>query len=137
MNTTVLAVFVLLCTSTVINDLYANSAGTGITHSDSTVYAKVVIYRPDNQLTRKYRLNTNLKGAFEMARKEVVMMDAYSNSLEISVGAFGHKSERFSFVLSKDKVHYFRVQDRNNYSGFLAFLEVIEVTEETYKREKR
>ncbi|MEZ4942218.1 MAG: hypothetical protein R3D58_15175 [Saprospiraceae bacterium] len=107
-----------------------------INRADSTVFAKVIIYRADNQLSRKYKINTNLNGAFEMARKEAISIDAYHDTFTVTVSAVGHKSERFVFNLTANKTHYFRVQDRNNYSGFRAFLEIIEVTEETFRREK-
>jgi len=107
-----------------------------LTNNDSIPFATVILYRPDNQLSRKYKLSTNINGAFEMAKKEVVKIDAHSNTFLISVDAVGHKKETFNFNLSQNKKHYFRIQDRNNYSGFRAFLEVIEVAEETFKREK-
>jgi len=72
----------------------------------------------------------------QIARKEVIKIDAYSNIFLISVDALSHKKENFTFNLSQNKTHYFRIQDRNNYSGFRIFLEVIEVTEETFKRDK-
>ena len=103
---------------------------------DSNAYSTIVLYRPDNQLNRKYKINTNFNGAFEMNKKQVIKIDAKSNTFIISVDAVGHKKENFTFVLSPNKTHYFRIQDRNNYSGFRAFLEVVEVTEETFKREK-
>lgn len=103
--------------------------------SDSIPYAKVVVYRPDNQLSRQYDLTTNLDGSFGMKQKEVKSMDAFGATFEVRVSAFSHKSESFSFVLSRNKTHYFRVQDRNNYSGTRPFLEVVEVTEEQYKKD--
>jgi hypothetical protein len=110
-------------------------SGISMTNHDSIPFAKVILYRPENQLSRKYKLTTNLNGSFEMGRKEVITMEAHSNTFNISVDAVGHKKAFFTFNLSQNKVHYFRIQDRNNYSGFYAFLEVIEVTEETFKRE--
>lgn len=99
---------------------------------DSTAFAKVVIYRPDNQLSREYQIKTYQHAPFSLKKKEQMTLETPSNVLEIEVSATAHRSERFSFVLSKDKVHYFRVQDRNNYSGMRPFLEVIEVNETTY-----
>ena len=103
---------------------------------DSIIYATIILYRTDNQLNRKYKINTNTNGAFEMTKNQVIEINAKSNTFLISVEAAGHKKENFNFVLSPNKTHYFRIQDRNNYTGFRAFLEVIEVTEETFKREK-
>jgi hypothetical protein len=99
-------------------------------------FAKVILYRPDNQLSRKYRLHTNIKESFNLARKEVVYMDAHTNTFKVEVSAVGHKDGIFTFKLTENKIHYYRVQDRNNYSGFRAYLEVIEVTEETFRREQ-
>lgn len=107
-----------------------------LTNNDSISFSTVILYRPDNQLSREYKISTNINGAFEMKKKEVIKIDANSNTLLISVDAVGHKKETFTFNLSQHKTHYFRIQDRNNYSGFRAFLEVIEVTEETFKSEK-
>lgn len=107
-----------------------------LTDEDSIHFATVILYRPDNQLTRKYKLNTNFKGAFEIAKKEAVKIDVHTDTIIISVDATGHKRETYTFILSQGKTHYFRIQDRNNYSGFQAFLEVIEVTEETFKRDE-
>jgi len=102
---------------------------------DTTPFAKVIIYRPDNQLSRKYKVSNNTNGAFEIAKKEIRTIETNSNVFIISVDAAGHKKESYTFNLEKNKTHYFRIQDRNNYSGFRTFLEVIEVTEETFKRE--
>lgn len=117
----------------ITNDCKTNIAT--IINQDSIKYSTIVLYRPDNQLNRKYKISTNINGAFEMSKKEVVKIDVNSNTFLISVDAVGHKKEYYTFVLSPSKTHYFRIQDRNNYSGFRAFLEVIEVTEETFKRE--
>ena len=103
--------------------------------NNTEIFAVVILYRPYNQLSRKYKVNTNINGSFEIGRKEIVKFDAQSNSFLISVDAIGHKKEAFTFNLSQNKTHYFRIQDRNNYSGFRPFLEVIEVTEDTFKRE--
>ena len=108
---------------------------TNSTVKDTIPYARVILYRPDNQLSRKYEVNTNTNGAFKMAKKEVRTLEVNSNVFIISMDAFGHKEERFTFNLVQNRTHYFRLQDRNNYAGFRPFLEVIEVTEETYKRE--
>ncbi|MBK8623542.1 MAG: hypothetical protein IPN79_17745 [Saprospiraceae bacterium] len=114
------------------------NAGTLIgTKKDTIPYATVFVYRPENQLSRKYRIKTNIDGAFDLKKNEVVKMNAGSNTFFIEVDATGHKKQAFTFNLDQNKTHYFRIQDRNNYAGFLAFLEVIEVTEETFKREKR
>jgi len=100
--------------------------------ADSTAFAKVVIYRPDNQLSRKYRITTDQHASFSLKKKEEMTLETQLNVLEVEVSVTAHKSERFRFVLSKDKVHYLRVQDRNNYSGMRPFLEIIEVNEATY-----
>jgi hypothetical protein len=88
-------------------------------------------------LSRNYQVNTNIGGTFDLKKNEVVKMNAGSNTFFIEVDATAHKKQAFTFNLDQNKTHYFRIQDRNNYAGFLAFLEVIEVTEETFKREKR
>lgn len=110
-------------------------AVSNVLHADTLPFAKVIIYRPDNQLTRAYDFSTNLNDGFSLKKKGVKSIDAFTNVFEVSVSAFGHKRERFYFILSKNKVHYFRVQDRNNYAGMRPFLEVIEVTEEAYKKD--
>ena len=102
---------------------------------DSTPFAKVIIYRPDNQLSRSYHFKTGLNHTFSLKKQQEMTMDAHSEVLELVVRATGHKSERQAFRLSKDKVHYFRVQDRNNYSGFRPLLEIIEVEEATYRKD--
>ena len=102
---------------------------------DTTPFARVVLYRPANQLSRKYEIKTDQHAPFSLKRKEIMALDTQSDKLEIEVSATGHKTESFSFRLSKDKVHYLRVQDRNNYSGMRPFLEVIEVTEATYLKD--
>jgi hypothetical protein len=107
-----------------------------LTKNDTLPFATVILYRPENQLSRKYRINTNINGAFDLKKNEVVTMNADSNTFFIKVDATSHKKETFTFNLGQNKTHYFRIQDRNNYAGFLAFLEVIEVTEETFKRDK-
>lgn len=135
--------FILLVySSTVLGSLPYDSAITTQgrspqVYSDSLPYAKVVVYRPDNQLRRKYKIETNFSTPFELRRNEEFEIGALSGIFTIEVNASGHKKERFTFDLSPDKVHYFRIQDRNNYNGFIPYLEVIEVTEGTYKREKR
>ena len=108
-----------------------------LTKNDTIPFATVFVYRPDNQLSRKYKVNTNIDSAFDLKKNEVVKMNAGSNTFFIEVDAIAHKKQAFTFNLGQNKTHYFRIQDRNNYAGFLAFLEVIEVTEETFKREKR
>ena len=104
---------------------------------DSTTFAKVVIYRADNPLTRKYKLESNLNGAFTLEKKESKTIDASSQVFEVAVKAFWHTPKRYFFALSNGKTHYFRVHDRNSYSELAPFLEVIEVTEDTYKRDLR
>jgi len=105
------------------------------TNNDSTQYATVVLYRPDDQLSRKYKVHTNINGKFEVGRKEIVRLDAGTGTFQVSIDAFGHKKEAFLFTLTPGKVHYFRIQDRNNYAGARPFIEIIEVTEETFRRE--
>jgi hypothetical protein len=114
--------------------IHANEPMCGI-EADSIPFAKVIVYRPENQLSRKYKVSSNLNGSISLKRKEIATMDAFTNTFEVSVSAAAHKSARFSFPLSKNQVHYFRLQDRNNYAGFTPFLEVVEVTEATYNRE--
>ncbi len=115
---------------------HTNTGTTSLTKNDTLPFATVILYRPDNQLSRKYRINTNIDGAFDLKKNEVVTMNADSNTFFIEVDATGHKKQAITFNLNQNKTHYFRIQDRNNYAGFLAFLEVIEVTEETFKRDK-
>jgi hypothetical protein len=103
--------------------------------NDSVSFAKVIIYRPANALRGKCKLSTNINGHFKMKRREVLKLDAPSNTLNISVDAFSHKKERYTFNLTQNRVHYFRVQERPSSSGLAPFLEIIEVTEETFKRE--
>jgi hypothetical protein len=103
--------------------------------TDSMPFARVVVYRPDNQLSRPYKMRSNLGETFQIGRKEVVKMAANAKLFQGSISAFGHNRGHFSHELSPNKVHYFRLQDRNNYSGFLPYLEVIEVTEETFRME--
>lgn len=103
--------------------------------TDSMPFARVVVYRPDNQLSRPYKMRSNLGETFQIGRKEVVKMAANATLFQGSISAFGHNRGHFSHELSPNKVHYFRLQDRNNYSGFLPYLEVIEVTEETFRME--
>jgi hypothetical protein len=102
---------------------------------DTVSFAKVVIYRPDNQLSRKYQIRTDQHAPFSLKKKEERTLEIPSNVLELEISATANRSERFSFVLSKDKVHYLRVQDRNNYSGMRPFLEIIEVAEDTYLKD--
>ncbi|MCB9245836.1 MAG: hypothetical protein H6606_05345 [Flavobacteriales bacterium] len=103
--------------------------------SDSGSFARVIVYRPDNQLRRKYKINTNHGGYCELRRKQMVEIHAGSSTFTIEVNASGHKKEQFSFELKQGAVHHLRIQDRNNYQGFVPFLEVIEVSEATYRRE--
>lgn len=119
------------------NPDHSNACTLSRTKNDTLPFATVFVYRPDNQLSRKYRINTNIGRTFDLKKNEVVKMNAGSNTFFIEVDATGHKKQAFTFNLDQNKTHYFRIQDRNNYAGFLAFLEVIEVTEETFKREKR
>lgn len=130
----------ILSASAVFNKFIPEHYNAGtlmVTKNDTIPYATVFVYRPENQLSRKYRIKTNIDGAFDLKKNEVVKMNAGSNTFFIEVDATGHKKQAFTFNLDQNKTHYFRIQDRNNYAGFLAFLEVIEVTEETFKREKR
>jgi hypothetical protein len=101
--------------------------------ADSLPTAKVVLYRPHDQLKRKYAVQATGQSAFSLARKEEKVFDTNAGKVTFSVDALGHRSGNFTFVLSTQKTHYFRVQDRNNYAGFQPFLEVIEVTEQTYR----
>lgn len=110
--------------------------GTTLTNQDTIPFATVILYRPDNQWSRKYKLSTSISRAFEMSKNEMLKIDVQTNTFSISVDAAGHKKESFKFDLSQSKTHYFRIQDRNNYSGFLVFLEVIEVTEDTFKNDR-
>ncbi|HAD14703.1 MAG TPA: hypothetical protein DCF33_19930 [Saprospirales bacterium] len=103
--------------------------------TDSMPFAQVVIYRPDNQLSRPYKMRSNLGETFRIGRREAVKMEANAKRFQGSISAFGHTRGHFSHELSPNKVHYFRLQDRNNYAGFLPYLEVIEVTEETFRNE--
>lgn len=103
--------------------------------TDSMPFARVVIYRPDNQLSRPYKMRSNLGETFRIGRKEVVKMAANAKLFQGSISAYGHNRGHFSHELSPNKVHYFRLQDRNNYRGLLPYLEVIEVTEETFRNE--
>lgn len=107
-----------------------------LTINDSVPYAQLILYRPDNQLSRKYRLTTNLSGTLEIGRKETIRLQADANVLTIGIDAAGHKQEHFTFTLTQGQTHYFRLQDRNNYAGIRAYLEVIEVTEATYRRDQ-
>ncbi len=104
---------------------------------DSIPYAKIIIYRPDNQMKRKYSLITPGHSKFKLGRKEAKTFDVYVGYFNVTVYAFGYDSKNYTFALSKDKLHYFRIQDRANHTGWLAFafLEVIEVTEGTYKND--
>jgi hypothetical protein len=110
----------------------------GVTYSaatDSMPYAKVIVYRPDNQLSRPYKLRSNLGETLEIGRNKAVKLETNSKIFHGNVGAFGHNRGHFSHELSPNKVHYFRLQDRNNYRGFIPYLEVVEVTEETFRKE--
>lgn len=107
----------------------------GCFYTDSVPFARVVIYRPENQLTRSYHLSANRNNKFSIKNKEAKTLDVFTNLLEVEVNASGHQTEQRVFTLSSNKIHYFRVQDRNNYSGLRPFLEVIEVTEETYRKD--
>lgn len=107
----------------------------GCFYTDSVPFARAVIYRPENQLTRSYHLSTNTNNNFSIKKKEAKTLEVFTNVLEVEVNASGHKTEQRAFALSPNKIHYFRVQDRNNYSGLRPFLEVIEVTEETYRKD--
>lgn len=107
-----------------------------LSRNDSIPYAKAVLYRPDNQWSRKFKIATNTNGTFEMANNEVVHMAANADLLTISVDAAGHKKSEFTFHLRPNTTHYFRIQDRNNYASFRPRLEVVEVTEDTFNREK-
>lgn len=104
-------------------------------NTDSVPFANVIIYRPGNQLKRPYNFQTTGNNSFSLKKNETKNLDVFSKDFEINVSATGHKTERFSFTLSNKKTHYLRVQDRNNYSGTRPFLEIIEVTEDTYKRD--
>lgn len=103
--------------------------------TDSTAFAKVVVYRPDGQLKHTYQLKTPQNDRFSLKKKTATTLDSFSSVFDISADAKGHQGKRYSFTLSKGKTHYFRVQDRYNYAALRPFLEVIEVTEETYKRD--
>ncbi|MCC7464797.1 MAG: hypothetical protein IT261_00925 [Saprospiraceae bacterium] len=110
----------------------------GISYSattDSMPVARVIVYRPDNQLSRPYKMNSNLGETFKIRRNGVIKLETSSGVFQGKVGAFGHNRGYFSHELSPNKVHYFRLQDRNNYQGFLPFLEVIEVSETTFRNE--
>lgn len=107
-----------------------------LSNNDSIPFSTVILYRPDNQLSREYKISTNINGAFKMKRKEAIKLYAKSYTFLINVDAAGHRKESYTFNLIQNKTHYFRIQDRNNYSGFRPFLEVIEVTEETFRREQ-
>jgi len=104
-------------------------------YTDSVPFAKVVIYRPGNQLKRPYHFKVNSADGFSLNKNETKKMDVFSKDVEINVRALGHKAEQFSFALSGQKTHYLRVQDRNNYAGTRPYLEIIEVTEATYKND--
>jgi len=97
--------------------------------------ASIIIYRPYDQLKRKYMVYTSEHGAFSLARQEAKTFENLAHNFTLTVDALGHKSGRYTFDLSSQKVHYLRIQDRNNYAGLLPFLEVIEVTEQTYKND--
>jgi hypothetical protein len=103
--------------------------------TDSMPYARVIVYRPDNQLSRPYKMRSNLGETFKIGIKEAVTLEANSKLFHGNVGAFAHTRGYFSHELSPNKVHYFRLQDRNNYQGFLPYLEVVEVTEATFRNE--
>ena len=95
----------------------------------------VVIYRPYDQLKRKYTIKSSGSPGFTLSRQEEKILQLTDNVFYIMVDAFGHKPANFEFKLEKDKIHYLRVQDRNNYSGTRAFLEVVEVSENTYRND--
>lgn len=65
----------------------------------------------------------------------MVKMNANAKLFQGSISAFGHTRGYFAHELSPNKVHYFRLQDRNNYDWFFPYLEVIEVTEEMFRIE--
>ena len=73
-----------------------------MTNSDTLTYSTVILYRPDNQLSRKYKISTNINGTFEINNKEVIKLDSKTNTFEISVDATGHKKETFTFNLPDD-----------------------------------
>lgn len=116
-------------------DHFSLSSEAKLADNDSIPFARVILYRPDNQLSRRYKLSTNTNGTFDLTKGEFITIEAHSNLLMLSVQAVGHKKNSYTFDLSQDKTHYFRIQDRNNYAGFRAFVEVIEVTETTFKRD--
>jgi hypothetical protein len=95
--------------------------------------ARVVLYRPYDQLKRKYTVNASGIGTFSLGRREAKTIEAATGKFTLTLDAIGHKSGRYTFTLSGQKVRYLRIQDRNNYAGLRPFLEVIEVTEQTYE----
>lgn len=103
-----------------------------------TLTSTIVLYRPDNQLSRKYYLTTNIKGhgTMELGKNQEIVLHTNENQLMVGVSATAHKKQAFSFTLSPRTTHYFRIQDRNNFSGYKIYLEIIEVTPSTYKRDK-
>jgi hypothetical protein len=102
---------------------------------DSLPFATVVIYRPDNQLLRKYKIHLAEHESFHLKRYQVKTLKMSTNQFAIKVGAWGHQGKRQDFELENQKVHYFRLQDRNNYGWLLATLEAVEVTESTYRKD--
>jgi len=81
-------------------------------------------------------VNASGIGTFSLGRREAKTLEAPAGKFTLAIDAFGHKPGRYTFILSGQKVHYLRIQDRNNYAGLRPFLEVIEVTEQTYEEDK-
>lgn len=131
------AIICLFCSVLFDANATTQQAAPASLEHDSTTFAKVVIYRADNPLTRKYKFESNLNGDFTLEKKESKTIDASSKVFEVAVKTFGHTPKRYFFELYNGKTHYFRVHDRNNYTELAPFLEIIEVTEDTFKRDMR
>ena len=106
--------------------------------NDSIPFAQIVLYRPSNSGSPKYKLTSNVKKLIEISNGKVIRLDAFS---EIFFGSFtiaGHKKTIFNLKLVKNKIHYFRIQAVYNYDiTDRPKLEVIEVTEETFNNETK
>jgi hypothetical protein len=78
-------------------------------------------------------VNASGIGTFRLGRSQAKTLEAASGKFTLSLDAIGHKRGRYTFILSGQRVYYLRIQDRNNYAGLQPFLEVIEVTDQTYE----